>query len=191
MIKDWQKNSWIPATFLAVQGVTGILQIYIYSKFHSEATLLVLTIISTCLLLGNMLLLLAMYMLHVRKSTKLGSRTGDTSPGRGDIASSILEGVGEDNWPMKWLWIDRPFLIMAILVLIVGIAKVGIILDDTFFYKIPVTMMISSMLTAGLYLGQSVFLFAMDVRMKRRPRSMEAPPRLARSSGQPKEAREE
>jgi hypothetical protein len=158
---------------------------------YPEATDVVLTIISTCLLLGNMLLLLAMFMLHVRKSTKLGSRTGDTSPGRGDIASSIPEGVGEDNWPMKWLWIDRPFLIMAILVLIVGIVKVGIILDDTFFYKIPVTMMISSMLIAGLYLGQSVFLFAADVRMKRKPRSMEAPPRLARSRGQPKEAREE
>lgn len=190
MNKGWQNNSWIAATFFAVQGATGILQAYIDSK-QPEAALYVPELIFSSLGLGIGLLLLAMYRVNVRKSRKIGSGNGDTSPDRGDSASAMALRATENDKSINWLRKDEIILVAAIFVLIIGILKVVGILDAIFSYKIPVTMMTSSMIIAGLYLGCSVLFFAVYVYRKRKPRSIEAPPRLARSRGQPKEAREE
>ncbi len=39
MNKDWQKNSWVIATFLVVLGITGIFQAYLYSKHQQVQAL--------------------------------------------------------------------------------------------------------------------------------------------------------
>jgi hypothetical protein len=190
MNKSWQNNSWIAAIFFAVYGATGILQAYLDSK-HQPDALFVPALILSSLVLGIGLLLLAMYRVNVRKSRKLGSGTGDTSPDCGDSASAMaLRATGNDKLT-NWMRKDEIILVAAISVFILGILKVGVILDDILSYKIPVTMMPISMIIAGLYLGCSVLFFTAYVRRKRKPRSKETPPRLARSRGQPKEAREE
>jgi uncharacterized membrane-anchored protein len=185
-----QQNSWVAATYLVVMGATGILQLFVFSK-QPEAAFVVLTVVVSSLLLGIGMLLLAMYIVNVRTSRKLGSGTGDTLPDRGDSASAMALRATENDKSINWLWKDESILVVAILVFIVAIAKVGLILDAIFSYHIPVTMMPISMLIAGLWFGCSVFYVTAYVRRKRKPRSMEAPPRLARSRGQPKEAREE
>ncbi len=190
MNKGWQNNSWIAATFFAVYGAIGILQAYIDSKHQPEDALFVPALILSSLV-GIGLLLLAMYRVNVRKSRKLGSGTGDTSPDRGDSASALALRATENDKLINWLRKDEITLVAAIFVFILGILKVGGILDDLFFYKIPGLTMIGSMIIAGLWLSSSVLFFAVYVHRKRRPRSIEAPPRLARSRGQPKEAREE
>ena len=52
MNKGWQKNSWIFAPMLLVQGATGILQAYIDSKHQPEAALFVPELILFSLVLG-------------------------------------------------------------------------------------------------------------------------------------------
>src|SRR5258708_7855295 len=172
MNKSWQNNSWIAATFFAVYGATGILQAYLDSRLQPDA-LFVPALILSSLVLGIGLLLLAMYRVNVRKSRKLGSGTGDTSPDRGDSASALALRATENDKLINWLRKDEITLVAAIFVFILGILKVGGILDDLFSYKIPVTMMIISMIIAGLWLGCSILFFATYMRRKRRPRSMD------------------
>src|SRR5260370_15239947 len=159
MNKGWQNNSWIAATFFAVYGAIGILQAYIDSKHQPEDALFVPALILSSLVLGIGLLLLAMYRVNVRKSRKLGSGTGDTSPDRGDSASALALRATENDKLINWLRKDEITLVAAILVFILRILKVGGILDDLFSYKIPVTMMIISMIIAGLWLGCSILVF--------------------------------
>jgi amino acid transporter len=190
MNKIWQKNSWVIAAFFAVQGTTGILQAYIFSKHQPEAALFVPELVIWSLVLVLALLSFAVNAVSAKKSEQREDHARDVSPGHSSSSRPPSQVPGQDIRLVKWIWEDGILLVMAILVFLAGIAKVGGILDDLFFYKIPVTMT-SSMIIAGLWLGCSVLFFAVYLHRKRRPRSMEALPRLARSRGQPKEAREE
>jgi len=128
---------------------------------------------------------------NVRKSRRPGSGTGATSPDRGESASALaLRATGIDTLT-RWIRKDAILVVAAIFVLLFGILKVLEILHDLFSHNIPVTMMTGTMIIAGLWFGCSIFYVTAYVRRKRGRRSMEAPPRLARTRGQPKEAREE
>jgi hypothetical protein len=92
---------------------------------------------------------------------------------------------------MKWLRKDMTLLVLAITGFVAGISRLLLNIDGLLSNRISGSITISSMIIAGLYLGCSVLFFAVYVHRKRKPRSIEAPPRLTRSSGQPKEALEE
>ncbi len=191
MNQGWHKNAWIGPTFFVVYGAAGMLQAYLDSKHQPGDVLVVLEFIFLSLSLGSALLLLALYRANLRKSRKPGSGTGDTAPDRGERASDpALRATGIDTLT-HWVRKDEILVVAAIFAFLIGILKVLDILDALFSNHIPVTMMPISLLIAGLWLGCSVFYVTVYVRRKRRPRSMEAPPRLARTRGQPKEAREE
>jgi uncharacterized membrane protein len=191
MNKGWHKNSWVTATFSIVLGATGMLQAYLDSKYQPERdALFVPALIFSSLVLGSGLLLLAQYRVNVRESRKLGSGTGDTSPDRGESASAMeLKATGIDTLT-HWMRKDEILVVAAISVFLLGIVKVSEILDAS-YYNIPVTMMRIPMIIALFWYSCFVFYLTVYGRRKRESRSMEAPPRLARSRGQPKEAREE
>jgi heme/copper-type cytochrome/quinol oxidase subunit 2 len=191
MNKDWQKNSWITATLFFVLGVTGILQAYIYSQEQPEAVFFVLTLVVSSIFFIISLPLLVGFVMSVRRARRLGGRVGDGAPVRSDSASSVLEGASEHDRPMKWLRKDMTLLVLAITGFVAGISRLLLYIDAITSNRVSGSITISLMIIAGLYLGCSVLFFAVYLHRKRKPRSTEAPPRLARSRGQPKEAREE
>jgi hypothetical protein len=168
-----------------------MLQAYLDAKLHPGDALVVLEFISFSLCLGSGLLMLALYRANVRKSRKPGGGTGDTSSDRGESVSALALGDTGIDTLIHWVRKDAILLVAALVVFLLGILKVLDILDAVFSHNIPVTMMTGTMLIAGLWFGCSVFYVTAYVRRKRRLRSREAPPRLARTRGQPKEVREE
>ena len=191
MNKDWQKNSWIFATLILIQGAAGILQAYIYSQEQPEAAFFVAGLVASSLFLIISLPLLVVFVVSARRARRQVGRVGGAAPGRGNSASPEREGVSEDGWPMKWLRKDIIVLVLAITGFMAGMSRLLLNIDDITSHRVSGSITISSMLIAGLYLGCSVIYCAAYVRRKRKSRSREAPPRLARSRGQPKEAREE
>ncbi len=191
MNKDWQKNTWVIATLLLVQGASGILQAYIYSQEQAEAVFFVPVLVASSFIFVISLPLLVVFVMSARRARRLEGRVGDAASGRGDSASSVLEGVSENDWPMKWLRRDMILLVLAITGFMAGISRLLLNIDDINSNRVSGSITISSMIIAGLYLGCSVLFFAVYMHRKRKPRSIETPPRLARSRGQPKEAREE
>ena len=91
---------------------------------------------------------------------------------------------------MKWLRKDMTLLVLAITGFVAGISRLLLYIDDITSYRVSGSITISLMIIAGLYLGCSVLFFAVYVQRKRKLRSPEALPHLARSRGQPEEARE-
>ena len=192
MNQGWHKNFWIFATVLLLLGTTGILQAYIFSQEQPEEGFFVLSLlVASSLFLIISLPLLIVFVMSMRRVGRLEGRVGDAVPGRGDSASSVREGVSEDGWPMKWLRKDMIVLVLAITGFVAGISRLFLNIDDITSHRVSGSITISSMIIAGLYLGCSVLFFAVYGHRKKKPRSMEAPSRLARSRGQPKEAREE
>jgi len=150
----------------------------------------VLCFVFSSLVLGSGLLLLAQYRVNVRESRKLGIGTGDTAPDRGESASAMESKATGIDTLTHWMRKDEILVVAAISVFYIGIVKLGEILDAS-YYNIPVTMMRIPMIIALFWYSCSVFYLTAYVHRKRESRSMEAPPRLARTRGQPKEAREE
>jgi hypothetical protein len=191
MNKDWQKNTWVIATLLLVQGATGILQAYIYSQEQPEDVFFVPLLVASSLIFIISLPSLVVFVMSARKARRLEGRTGEGAPGRRDSASSVLPGVGEDYRMFRWLLGDGLILVLAILGFLLGILRLVGGIHSLLPHRAPYLTVIASMIIAGIWLSSSVLFFAVYMHRKRKPRSMEAPPRLTRSSGQPKEAREE
>jgi hypothetical protein len=191
MNKDWQKNSWVIATVLLVQSASGILQAYIYSQAQAEAVFFVPVLIASSSIFVISLFLLVVFVMSARRARRLEGRTGEAAPGRRDNAASVLPGAGQDDRVIRWFLGDGIILFFAILGFLIGILRLVGGLHDLLPHRAPYLTVIASITMAGLYLGCSLLFFAVYVHRKRKPRSMEVPPRLARSSGQPKEAREE
>ncbi len=82
MNKNWQKNSWIIATVLLVQGASGI--------FHFFVPVLV----ASSFIFVISLLLLVVFVMSARRARRLEGKTGEAAPGRRDSASSALPGAG-------------------------------------------------------------------------------------------------
>lgn len=191
MNKDWQKNSWVIATLLLVQGASGIFQAYIYSQEQAEAVFFVPVLVASSFIFVISLALLVVFVMSARRARRLEGRVGDATPGRGDRASSALPGAGENDRLIRWVLGDGFILVMAILSFLLGILRLVGGIYSLLPHRAPYLTVIASMIMAGIWLSSSVLFFATYMRRKRRPRSIEAPPRLTRSSGQPKEAREE
>ncbi len=191
MNKGWHKNAWIFATVLLVQSVAGILQAYDYSQEQPWIVFSVPVLVAWGLVFILSLSFLVVFVVSARRARRQVDRVGDAVPGRGDSASSVREGVSEDGWPMKWLRKDMIVLVLAITGFVAGISRLFLNIDDITSHRVSSSIAIGFMILAGLYLGCSVLFFAVYVHRKRKPRSVEAPPRLVRSRGQPKEAREE
>jgi hypothetical protein len=191
MNKDWQKNFWVIATLLLVQGATGILQAYIYSQEQPEDIFFVPLLVASSIFFVISLLLLVVFVMSARRARRLEGRTGETAPGRRDSASSVLPGAGQDDRVIKWFLGDGIILVLAILGFLLGILRLVGGIHSLLPHRTSYLPVIASMIIAGIWLSSSVLFFAVYVHRKRKPRTIEAPPRLARSSGQPKEAREE
>jgi hypothetical protein len=134
---------------------------------------------------------LVVFVISARRARRLEGKTGEAAPGRRDNAASVLPGASQDDRVIRWFLGDGIILFIAILGFLIGILRLVGGIHDLLPHRAPYLTVIASITMAGLYLGCSLLFFAVYMHRKRKPRSIEAPPRLTRSSGQPKEAREE
>lgn len=163
MNKNWQKNSWIIATVLLVQGASGIFQAYIYSQEQLEAVFFVPVLVASSFIFVISLLLLVVFVMSARRARRLEGKTGEAAPGRRDSASSALPGAGQDDRVIRWFLGDGIILVFAILGFLIGISRLGGGIHSLLPYSASYSTVIASMIIAGLYLGCSVLFFAVYV----------------------------